>query len=88
MITLYIAIPHQARAAQWYLTEATQPQEDDSYIDGDHDLHGILKIDTAEELRLIADSYEGHQLLKVRAIAEELLTDYRAARSPLHGQGA
>ena len=72
MNTIYIAIPHQTPAVQWYLTAATQPQEDDSYIEGDHDLHNILKIDTAEELRLVADSYKGHQFLKVRAIAAEL----------------
>lgn len=72
---IYIAIPHQRRAEQWFLTAETQPdpEKDDRYILGDHDLHGILCIENFKELQETASSYAGHQSVAVRAIAEEAL---------------
>ena len=73
MTKTYIAIPHQRPAAIWYAVPGAEPIEEDgdSYVAGDHDLHNILPVNTAEEVRY-AEGYNGHQWVAVQRIARTL----------------
>ena len=73
MTKTYIAIPHQRPAAIWYFAPGLDPIEEDGdqYIEGDHDLHAIIPVNTPEEVRY-AEGYNGHQRVAVQRIARTL----------------
>jgi len=78
-LPVYIAVPHQKPP---YLVDEDYVRDhpaiaadDDSYFEGDHDLHSVCLIETMDELQRYADGKfnQIHQWAKVSVIAEELV---------------
>ena len=70
----FIAVPHQLPPQEWF--DGGEPLEDgDTYIQGDHDLHTIIRVDSWREIAELAASYSGHQIYKVRQLIIDIMAE-------------
>ena len=74
----FIAIKHQGAPESWYFAPGLDPIEEDvdQYIEGDHDLHAIIPVNTSEEIE-VAEKWTGHQWIAVRRMGMEARDIYK-----------
>jgi len=74
----YIAVPHQLPAHEVFKTAGANPDETagDSYIFGDHDLHGIYEF-TLDDCRTYSldwpRGWSQHQKLRIQVILDNIV---------------